>query len=231
MSDNKKIKMILNGALGRMGGYVLDAVSDTNDIEILHGVDPSVTNAINSYKGVNVVPNIDNVLNKDIDVVVDFTNSEVTMDIVNKCRDNNVDLIINLQGDMPNIKPNAISKLVKLMRNNNCDIGTLASSINNTSELTNPNIVKVCLDDNNYALKFERDISLQDQQYFRHIGIYAYRSEILKKFTNLDQTETEKKFKLEQLRALDNNIAIKILITNFQHRSIDIENDLKHYEI
>ena len=98
MSDNKKIKMILNGALGRMGGYVLDAVSDTNDIEILYGVDPSVTNAINSYKGVNVVPNIDGVLNKDIDVVVDFTNSEVTMDIVNKCRDNNVDLIIGSTG-------------------------------------------------------------------------------------------------------------------------------------
>ena len=90
--------MILNGALGRMGGYVLDAVSDTNDIEILHGVDPRITKAINSYKGVNVVPNIGGVLNKDIDVVVDFTNSEVTMDIVNKCRDNNVDLIIGSTG-------------------------------------------------------------------------------------------------------------------------------------
>ena len=58
MSDNKKIKMILNGALGRMGSYVLDAVSDTNDIEIMHGVDPSVTSSTNSYKGVNVVLNL-----------------------------------------------------------------------------------------------------------------------------------------------------------------------------
>ena len=58
MSDNKKIQMSLNGALGRMGGYVLDAVSDTNDIEIMHGVDPNVTDATNCYKGVNVVSNL-----------------------------------------------------------------------------------------------------------------------------------------------------------------------------
>ena len=111
------------------------------------------------------------------------------------------------------------------------EIASVASTDLNNDDLINPNVVKVCLDDNNYAMNFERDISLQDQQYFRHIGIYAYRSEILKKLTNLDQTENEKKFQLEQLRALDNNIAIKILITNFQHRSIDIEGDLKYYEI
>ena len=98
MPENKKIKMILNGALGRMGCYVLDAVLDTNDIEIIQGVDPSVTDAANNYKGVNLVSNIDEVLNEDIDVVVDFTNSEVTMDIVNKCKDNNVDLIIGSTG-------------------------------------------------------------------------------------------------------------------------------------
>ena len=59
---------------------------------------------------------------------------------------NNVELIINLQGDMPNIKPNSISKLVNLMKNNDCDIGTLASYINNKSDITNPNVVKVHTD-------------------------------------------------------------------------------------
>ena len=58
----------------------------------------------------------------------------------------NTDLIINLQGDMPNIKPGNISKLVELMRNNNCDIGTLASSIKDKSEIIDPNIVKVLTD-------------------------------------------------------------------------------------
>ena len=56
---------------------------------------------------------------------------------------NNVDLIINLQGDMPNIQPDSISKLASLMQNNDCDIGTLASSIKNKSDISNPNVVKV----------------------------------------------------------------------------------------
>ena len=143
----------------------------------------------------------------------------------------NSDIIVNIQGDEPKIDPNIIDSLILLFNDPSVEIASVASTDLNNDDLINPNVVKVCLDDNNYAMNFERDISLQDQQYFRHIGIYAYRSEILKKLTNLDQTENEKKFKLEQLRALDNNIAIKILITNFQHRSIDIEGDLKYYEI
>ncbi len=61
---------------------------------------------------------------------------------------NNVDLIINLQGDMPNIKPNSISKLERLMRNNICDIGTLASYITDKNEIKDPNVVKVNLEKN-----------------------------------------------------------------------------------
>jgi 3-deoxy-manno-octulosonate cytidylyltransferase (CMP-KDO synthetase) len=143
----------------------------------------------------------------------------------------NSDIVVNIQGDEPEIDPNIIDSLILLFNDSSVEIASVASTDLTSDDLTNPNIVKVCLDDNNYALNFERDISLQDQQYFRHIGIYAYRSEILKKFTNLNQTDNEKKFKLEQLRALDNDIAIKILITNFQHRSIDIKDDLKYYEV
>ena len=143
----------------------------------------------------------------------------------------NSDIVVNIQGDEPEIDPNIIDSLILLFNDSSVEIASVASTDLTSDDLTNPNIVKVCLDDNNYALNFERDISLQDQQYFRHIGIYAYRSEILKKFTNLAPTDSEKKFKLEQLRALDNDIAIKILITNFQHRSIDIKDDLKYYEI
>ena len=141
------------------------------------------------------------------------------------------DIVVNIQGDEPKIDPNIIDNLILLFNDSPIQIASGASTDLSSDDLINPNVVKVCLDNNNYALNFERDLSLQNQQYFRHIGIYAYRSEILKKFTNLDQTENEKKFKLEQLRALDNNIAIKILITNFQNRSIDIEDDLKYYEI
>ena len=143
----------------------------------------------------------------------------------------NPDIVVNIQGDEPKIDPNIIDSLILLFNDSSVEMASVASTNLTGDDLTNPNIVKVYLDDNNYALNFERNISLQDQQYFRHIGIYAYRSEILKKFTNLAPTDNEKKFKLEQLRALDNDIAIKILITNFQHRSIDIKDDLKYYEI
>ena len=143
----------------------------------------------------------------------------------------NPDIVVNIQGDEPKIDPNIIDSLILLFNDSSVEMASVASTNLTGDDLTNPNIVKVYLDDNNYALNFERNISLQDQQYFRHIGIYAYRSEILKKYTNLAPTDSEKKFKLEQLRALDNDIAIKILITNFQHRSIDIKDDLKYYEI
>ena len=143
----------------------------------------------------------------------------------------NSDIVVNIQGDEPKIDPNIIDSLILLFNDPSVEIASVASTDLTSDDLINPNIVKVCLDDNNYALKFERDISLQDQQYFRHIGIYAYRKEVLMKFTSLEQTENEKELKLEQLRALDNNLAIKILITNFQHRSIDIEEDLKYYEV
>ena len=75
---------------------------------------------------------------------------------------NNADLIINLQGDMPNIKPNSISKLEKLMRQNNCDIGTLASFIKNNDEITDVNIVKVQVDRD-----LKNDVFLDAKDFFR----------------------------------------------------------------
>ncbi len=141
------------------------------------------------------------------------------------------DIIINIQGDEPKIDPDIIDNLILLFDDPSVQMASVASTNLTNKDLSNPNVVKVYLDDNNYAINFEREIVKKDQQYFRHIGIYAYRKEVLMKFTSLEQTENEKELKLEQLRALDNNLAIKILITNFQHRSIDIEEDLKYYEV
>ena len=91
---------------------------------------------------------------------------------------NKVDLIINLQGDMPNIKPNSISKLEKLMRSNECEIGTLASDIKNKEEIIDPNIVKVDVekdlkkDDFFYAKDFFRlKKDLNNERIYHHIGI------------------------------------------------------------
>ena len=141
------------------------------------------------------------------------------------------DIIVNIQGDEPKIEPDIIDNLILLFNDPLVEMASVASTDLNNNDLSNLNVVKTYLAENNYAIDFEREISEQNQKYFRHIGIYAYRKETLMKFTALEQTENEKNLKLEQLRALDNNLAIKILITNFQHRSIDIEEDLKYYEV
>ena len=141
------------------------------------------------------------------------------------------DIIVNIQGDEPKIEPDIIDNLILLFNDPLVEMASVASTDLNNNDLSNLNVVKTYLDEYNYAIDFQREITEEDRQYFRHIGIYAYRKETLMKFTALEQTENEKNLKLEQLRALDNNLAIKILITNFQHRSIDIEEDLKYYEV
>ena len=121
--------------------------------------------------------------------------------------------------------------LIQLFDDPDVEMASVASTDLSDEDLENLNVVKVSLDAKNNARTFSRSIDDKGRKYFRHIGIYAYRKKTLEKFTNLEQSENEKKLKLEQLRALDNNIAIKLLITDFKHRSIDVKEDLKYYEI
>ncbi len=166
------------------------------------------------------------------DTILTSVNHESGTDrVAEVCQKIDCDIIVNIQGDEPKIDSNIIDNLILLFNDPLVEMASVASTDLNNDDLSNPNVVKTYLDKNNYAIDFQREISEQNQQYFRHIGIYAYRKETLMKFTALEQTENEKILKLEQLRALDNNLGIKILITNFQHRSIDIEEDLKYYEV
>ena len=171
-------------------------------------------------------------LNKECDTVFTSKGHESGTDrvaeVAGKIKCN---IVVNIQGDEPNIDANLIDSLISLFDDPNVEIASVASSDLSEKDLHNPNVVKVCLDKENNARSFERTVSDKKLQYFRHIGIYAYRKEVLETFTNLEQSENEKKLKLEQLRALDNNIAIKLLISDFQHRSIDVKEDLKYYEI
>ena len=171
-------------------------------------------------------------LNKECDTVFTSKGHESGTDrvaeVAGKIKCN---IVVNIQGDEPNIDANLIDSLISLFDDPNVEMASVASSDLSKKDLDNPNVVKVCLDKENNARSFERTVSDKKLQYFRHIGIYAYRKEVLETFTNLEQSENEKKLKLEQLRALDNNIAIKLLISDFQHRSIDVKEDLKYYEI
>ena len=171
-------------------------------------------------------------LDKDSDTILTSQGHESGTDRVAEVAGKfNCNVVVNIQGDEPNINAKLIDNLIELFDDPNVEMASVASTDLSNDDLGNPNVVKVSLDRDNNAHKFQRTIDNKDIQYFRHIGIYAYRKKTLNKFTNLEQSENEKKWKLEQLRALDNNIAIKLLISDFQHRSIDVKEDLKYYEI
>ncbi|MFL2485311.1 MAG: 3-deoxy-manno-octulosonate cytidylyltransferase [Candidatus Neomarinimicrobiota bacterium] len=171
-------------------------------------------------------------LNKDSETILTSKGHESGTDRVAEVAGKfNCDIVVNIQGDEPNIDAQLIDNLIKLFDDPDVQMASVASTDLSNDDLENSNVVKVSLDADNNAHTFERTIDNKDMQYFRHIGIYAYRKRTLEKFTNLEQSENEKKWKLEQLRALDNNIAIKLLISDFQHRSIDVKEDLKYYEI
>jgi len=145
---------------------------------------------------------------------------------------NNVDYVISLQGDEPAINPEDIKKLYNFMIKYNSDIGTLASEINEVSILNNENVVKVKteekLKNNNFVIakNFSRDnLSKESLNVYHHIGIYCYRVSALKKFVNLEQTKNEINNRLEQLRAIDNNIKINVALANFSPIGIDTKED------
>ena len=144
----------------------------------------------------------------------------------------NIDHILNLQGDEPNIDKNDIINLNNLMINSKSEIGTLAAIIQNDKMLNDKNVVKVItenkLENNNFptALNFIRENSLIDNQnIYHHIGIYSYKVRVLEKFISLDQTHNEKKNRLEQLRALDNKLRINVALAKSSPIGVDTEED------
>ena len=146
---------------------------------------------------------------------------------------NNFDLIINLQGDMPNIKPNAILRLEKFMRNDNCDIGTMASHIKDENEITDPNVVKVHIEeklreDNFLSAKdfFRTKKDLDSEKIYHHIGIYAFTNAALTKYVKFSRSKLEIERNLEQMRAMENNLIIKVALCNSNPLSVDTEQDL-----
>ena len=142
----------------------------------------------------------------------------------------NIDFIMNLQGDEPAINIQDIINLNQMMINHKSEIGTLAAKIENKLDLANENIVKVITENNleddpfSKAKTFLRK-SQDALNIYHHIGIYCYSSEILKNFVELEQSKNEIENRLEQLRALDNNIKINVALANKAPIGVDTEED------
>jgi 3-deoxy-manno-octulosonate cytidylyltransferase (CMP-KDO synthetase) len=148
------------------------------------------------------------------------------------------DAVINVQGDEPFINASHIRLLKEAISDPATQIATLANPILDRSELMNPNAVKVVANTQGNALYFSRsaipynrhatdDIWVQDINYLKHLGMYAYRSEILLQITMLEPSPLEQTESLEQLRWLENGFRIRVLVTNDPSQGIDTPEDLE----
>ena len=160
------------------------------------------------------------------------TGTDRVFEVFEKTLNSEPDVVINLQGDMPNIQPQAISNLVSYMSKNKCDIGTLASDFNSDTEIQDPNIVKVAVKEklinNNFlnALDFFRINENSIYKLYHHIGIYAFTNKALIRYVSLKRSKLELDRKLEQLRALENKMSIHVGYIESSPLSVDTEEDL-----
>ena len=143
-----------------------------------------------------------------------------------------VDYILNIQGDEPGIDEKDIISLNNMMIETNANIGTLGAEIKSNKIFSDENIVKVTTKEklnnknSSLALSFKRNhVSKKGENIYHHIGIYAYEVKTLEKFINLNQTKNEIQNRLEQLRALDNNLKINVTLAKSSPIGIDTKED------
>jgi 3-deoxy-manno-octulosonate cytidylyltransferase (CMP-KDO synthetase) len=155
------------------------------------------------------------------------------------------DVVVNVQGDEPLIEPDMVDQVVGLMDDDRASMATLAKRIGNVIEITDPNVVKVAFDREGFALYFSRSpvpyhrdlfaegasgltaAVLHKVRMFKHIGIYAYRRDVLMRLAELEPSWLEESEKLEQLRALVHRFAIKVGETPYETIGVDTPEDLE----
>jgi len=144
----------------------------------------------------------------------------------------NFNVIVNIQGDEPFINPEQINQVIQLFDKESSQIATLSKRFNNFENFTDENKVKVKINTDGFADDFYRtsvinEIEFSEREYFKHIGIYAFKADVLQKIVNLPKSKTEEKLNLEQLRWLDNKYKIKVGITELEALSVDRIEDIE----
>lgn len=154
------------------------------------------------------------------------------------------DVVINVQGDEPFIQPEQIETVCRCFEDDATQIATLGKPFSLSqpfSDVKNPNSPKIVVSKQGYALYFSRSVIpfirgkqesewQQNYPFLKHLGLYAYRTEVLKEITKLPQSPLEKVESLEQLRWLENGYRIKVGTTNCETVGIDTPEDLKRAE-
>ncbi|MEW6213738.1 MAG: 3-deoxy-manno-octulosonate cytidylyltransferase [Nitrospirota bacterium] len=148
------------------------------------------------------------------------------------------DIIVNVQADEPLIRPEMIDDVIALLDDKRASIGTLTKKIEDPREIADPNVVKVVFDRDGFALYFSRSpipfhapqSSLLTPHCYKHIGIYSYRKKALISLARMKPTKLEQIEKLEQLRALEIGMRIKVKETFFETHGVDTPEDLERVE-
>ncbi|MDP2654860.1 MAG: 3-deoxy-manno-octulosonate cytidylyltransferase [Candidatus Omnitrophota bacterium] len=148
-------------------------------------------------------------------------------------------IIVNIQGDEPLIRPSVIDNLAKaLIQDDECPMATVIKPIQDEDELSDPNVVKVVINQNRHAMYFSRapvpyirdKKSSKNVVYYKHIGLYAYKKSFLRTFTRLPPSRLEQIERLEQLRALEAGYKIRTVVTNYESVGVDTPEDLQKVE-
>lgn len=151
------------------------------------------------------------------------------------------DVIINIQGDEPFVQPSQLETLMQLFDAPETQIGTLGKPFETMEAVENPNSPKIVCDRRGFALYFSRSVIpyvrgkeqqewLQHYPYLKHLGLYAYRREVLHEITQLPQSPLELAESLEQLRWLENGYRIRVGLTDVETVGIDTPDDLQRAE-
>ena len=151
--------------------------------------------------------------------------------------ENQYDAVVNIQGDEPFIDPEQINQVIDLISREDTPLASLAKRIDDADELFGPNTVKVVMDKKGKALYFsrnpipfmrnlDRDAWLSKGTFFKHIGIYAYKADVLRQIADMQPTTLELSESLEQLRWLENGLTIRMGVTDSENVSIDMPSDI-----
>jgi 3-deoxy-manno-octulosonate cytidylyltransferase (CMP-KDO synthetase) len=218
---NKPLKLIKNK---EMILHVHDAAKDSNVGQVIVATpDQEILELIKKHNGQAVLTS-----NKH------ETGTDRVFEVFKKELNSKPEIIINFQGDMPNLNPNVIKDLAEHMKKNICEIGTLASHIENNHEAKDPNVVKVLTENNIKNKSFAKAIDFfrtsnepLNKLTYHHVGIYAFTNKALIRYVGLKRSKLEVDRKLEQMRALEDKMKIDVGYIDSCPLSVDTEIDLK----
>ena len=217
---NKPLKLINKK---EMILHVYDAAKNSNVGEVIVATpDQEIFDLIKNHNGLAVLTSDKH-----------ETGTDRVFEVFEKQLKSIPEIIINFQGDMPNLNPQAIKDLAEHMKKNLCDIGTLASDIEKDREEKDPNIVKVLVEKEIKKRSFAKAVDFfrtsnepLSKLTYHHVGIYAFTNKALIRYVSLKRSNLEKERKLEQLRALEDKMKIDVGYIDSCPLSVDTEADL-----